>query len=140
MKTRPFWFYRQSGVIPYRVKDGRVEILLVTSRNRGRWVIPKGVIEIGMTAEQSAMKEAYEEAGIRGEIVGGAMGEFTYEKWNGLCIVEVFAMHVTEVLKQWPEDDERHRRWMDIDGAAEAVREDELREMIVQLAQMVPPV
>jgi 8-oxo-dGTP pyrophosphatase MutT (NUDIX family) len=72
MKTRPFWFYRQSGVIPYRISDGAIEVLLVSSRGGARWVVPKGVVEIGMMSPvESACREAYEEGGRQGECVGG---------------------------------------------------------------------
>ena len=127
MKTRPFWFYRQSGVIAYRLKDGRPEIVLVTSRNRRRWVIPKGVVEIGMSAVDSAAKEAYEEAGVRGEAHPEAIGSYEYNKWNGVCIVEVFLIRVTELLDEWPEDGERKRGWMTADEAVEAVQEEGLK-------------
>jgi 8-oxo-dGTP pyrophosphatase MutT (NUDIX family) len=130
MKTRPFWFYRQSGVIAYRLKDGTPEILLVTSRNRRRWVIPKGVVEIGMSAVESAAKEAYEEAGVRGEAFAEAIGSYEYSKWNGVCIVEVFLLQVTELLDEWPEGDERKRRWMRADEAIETLQEDGLKLLI----------
>jgi 8-oxo-dGTP pyrophosphatase MutT (NUDIX family) len=130
MKTRPFWFYRQSGVIAYRLKKGVPEILLVTSRNRRRWVIPKGVVEIGMSAVDSAAKEAYEEAGVRGEASPEAIGSYEYTKWNGICIVEVFPLHVTELLEEWPEEDERKRRWMSVDEAVEIVQEEGLKVLV----------
>jgi phosphohistidine phosphatase len=84
MKTRPFWFYRQSGVIPYRISDGAIEVLLVSSRGGARWVVPKGVVEIGMMSPvESACREAYEEGGVRGNASEAPIGEYTYEKWGG---------------------------------------------------------
>jgi phosphohistidine phosphatase len=82
MKTRPFWFYRQSGVIPCRISDGAIEVLLVSSRGGARWVVPKGVVEIGMSPVESACKEAYEEGGVRGNASEAPIGEYTSEKWG----------------------------------------------------------
>jgi 8-oxo-dGTP pyrophosphatase MutT (NUDIX family) len=134
MKTRPFWFYRQSGVIAYRINNGAPEILLVTSRNRRRWVIPKGVVEIGMSAVESAAKEAYEEAGVRGEACAEAIGSYEYTKWNGVCIVEVFLVHVTELLDEWPEKGERERGWMTVGEAVETLQEEGLKSLVQRFA------
>jgi 8-oxo-dGTP pyrophosphatase MutT (NUDIX family) len=137
MKTRPFWFYRQSGVIAYRMKDGAPEILLVTSRNRSRWVIPKGVVEIGMSPVESATKEAYEEAGVRGEASAEAIGSYEYTKWNGVCIVEVFLLHITELLDEWPEEGERERRWVAAEEAVEVLQEEGLKGLIRKVSPML---
>ena len=134
MRTRPFWFYRQSGVIAYRMNDGVPEILLVTSRNGRRWVTPKGVVEIGMSPAESAAKEAYEEAGVRGETRAEAIGSYEYTKWNGVCTVEVFLLHVAELLDEWPEENERKRRWMTVDEAVEVLQEDGLKLLIQRFA------
>lgn len=130
MKLKPGWFYRQSGVIPYRIVEGRVEVLLITSRRRGRWVIPKGVIDPGMSAVESARKEAYEEAGIRGELSPDPLGEYRYDKWGGTCTVKVFKMEVQEQLKAWPESASRRREWMTVEMAARAVNEPRLQKLI----------
>jgi 8-oxo-dGTP pyrophosphatase MutT (NUDIX family) len=130
MKTRPFWFYRQSGVIAYRMNDGAPEIVLVTSRNRHRWVIPKGVVEIGMSAVESAAKEAYEEAGVRGEADAEPIGSYEYSKWNGVCTVEIFLLRVTELLDEWPEEDERERRWVSVEEAVETLQEEGLKVLV----------
>jgi phosphohistidine phosphatase len=137
MKTRPFWFYRQSGVIPYRISDGAIEVLLVSSRGGARWVVPKGVVEIGMSPVESACKEAYEEGGVRGNASEAPIGEYTYEKWGGDCTVSVYLLRVSEVLDDWPESDERTRRWVSIGEASEAVREPGLRAMIGRLEDLV---
>ena len=68
MRTRPDHYYRQSAVIPYRLREGRVEILLITSRKGKRWVVPKGILEPELTPAESAAKEAREEAGVSGRI------------------------------------------------------------------------
>lgn len=133
MKTRPWWFYHQSGVIPYRLSGGVREVMLITSRRRARWIIPKGVVDPGKTPQESAQNEAYEEAGITGEISTAALGHYQYNKWGGVCTVKVYLMQVERVLDSWPEQEARERRWMTVEAAARNVRELQLKELILAL-------
>jgi len=137
MKTKPAWFYRQSGVIPYRMLDGSFEILLITSRRKGRWIIPKGIVEPELTVAESACKEAEEEAGVVGGVSAVPLGEYQYQKWGGECRVQVFALEVHTVLDTWPEAAVRKRQWMALDVAAQAVREPELQQLISTLPEMI---
>ncbi len=82
MTEVPEHFYTQSAVLPYRILDGRVEILLVSSRRKKRWVLPKGVVEPGLSAVESAVKEAWEEAGLEGLAASQTVGSYRYEKWG----------------------------------------------------------
>jgi phosphohistidine phosphatase len=135
MRTRPDYYYRQSAVIPYRPRSGGgVEILLITTRKRRRWIVPKGVVEPDLEPAESAVKEAFEEAGIRGSVAREPIGAFEYVKWGGTCRVSVFPMEVDEVLASWPEDF-RGREWMTPDRAADRVREPDLRELILTMAR-----
>jgi phosphohistidine phosphatase len=129
MATVPVWFYRQSGVIAARREDGRTEVLLVTSRKGKRWVIPKGVVEPGLSSAESAAKEAWEEAGVRGELRPEPVGSYEYPKWDGRCTVEVFLLEVQSVAESWPEA-HRSRRWAAPKEAAEAVREPALQDLL----------
>jgi 8-oxo-dGTP pyrophosphatase MutT (NUDIX family) len=71
----------QAGVIAYRIQDGKVRVLLMTSRDTGRWIIPRGNIKPGVTPCRAAEQEAYEEAGVRGTILGSnPLGMYTYSK------------------------------------------------------------
>src|SRR5262245_54999682 len=106
-------FIRQGAALP--VRNGRV--CLVTSSNGKRWVIPKGVIEPGQTAGETALQEAWEEAGLVGVLQPEPIGSYLYEKWCGTCHVTVFLMHVTEVVQEWPERDLRQRSWLGPTGA-----------------------
>jgi 8-oxo-dGTP pyrophosphatase MutT (NUDIX family) len=114
----PAWYYRQSGVVPFRRGTDGPEVLLITSRTSKRWIIPKGVVEPELTAAESALGEAFEEAGLKGRVVGPPLGSFTYAKWEGTCTVEVFAMAVDEIRDDWPERKERRRRWLSLAAAA----------------------
>jgi 8-oxo-dGTP pyrophosphatase MutT (NUDIX family) len=133
MKTSPWWFYKQSAAVPFRVMDDRVEVLLITSRGRKRWIVPKGVIDLGKTAAESAANEAFEEAGVRGQISAQPVGEYSYEKWGGTCRVKVFLLEVETVLDEWPEQKERAREWMTIERAAELLREEELKRVVLSI-------
>ncbi len=121
--------FRQSGVIPYRIKKGRVEILLVTSRSGKRWVIPKGIVEPHLSSRRSAAKEALEEAGIEGKLSRKSIGSYVYKKWSGTCEVEVFTMKVEQQRKKWQEQ-VRTRRWFSPAKAATRVDEKKLTQLI----------
>lgn len=128
----------QSAVLAYRKVSGGTEILLVTSRTRGRWVLPKGMITPGMTPAESALKEAWEEAGIVGVVTGRCLGMYRYMKSRRCdirsCAVQVFAMKVTAVLPRWPEQRLRRRRWMSIDEAICQVMNDDLKRLLVRFS------
>jgi 8-oxo-dGTP pyrophosphatase MutT (NUDIX family) len=127
----------QSGVIPYRLKDGKLEVMLITSRRRKRWVIPKGLIEWHMTAADSAIKEAWEEAGIWGTVTAAAVGSYHYHKWERTCRVEVYLLRVEHALDVWPEASFRKRKWFSPAKAAERVEEDELKQLLLRLPDVV---
>ena len=80
----------QYGALPYRLDDdGSVEVLLVTSRETKRWIIPKGWPIKGLKPSKAAAREAYEEAGVRGRIAGRAFGHYVYEKLLAACRTQV---------------------------------------------------
>jgi 8-oxo-dGTP pyrophosphatase MutT (NUDIX family) len=125
--------FPQSGVIPFRGTLQHLEILLVTSRSNKRWIIPKGLIEPGLSPQDSALQEAYEEAGIRGHIVGEELGHYQYRKWGGICVVTVYPMNVSEILKSWPESSMRSRKWFKLENCLNKIREKDLRNLIETL-------
>ncbi|WP_149535929.1 NUDIX hydrolase [Siccirubricoccus phaeus] len=131
---------RQCAALPLRELDGAVQVLLVTSRDTGRWVLPKGWTEARNLAAEQAAVEAFEEAGIRGIVAPTPIGSYEYEKriGNGRslpCRVEVFPMRVAELLEDWPERAERERRWFNLAEAAQAVEEGGLGRLMLQLAR-----
>jgi 8-oxo-dGTP pyrophosphatase MutT (NUDIX family) len=142
MQKKPDCWYNQSGVIPYRLNrqevcGRKIEVLLITSKKRKHWVVPKGIIELSMTPQDSAAKEAFEEAGITGCVSDTSAGAYTYTKWGGTCRVEVFPFEVTAVLNEWPESDIRDRQWMSIKEAASRVRENSLKDILRKLPEIV---
>ena len=132
-KTKPDWMYRQSAVIPYRRAADGLEVLLITSRKGKRWVLPKGVVEPHLTPPQSAAQEAFEEAGIRGTVDERPLGSYSYEKWGGVCEVQVFAMAVTDQLEEWPEAFMRRREWLPRVRATERLDEADLKAILDEL-------
>lgn len=129
--------YRQSGVVPFRQGPAGPEVLLITSRTRKRWIIPKGIVEPDLTPAESALNEAYEEAGVKGRVAGPGLGTFSYAKWEGLCTVEVFPMAVDEELEDWPERDERTRRWFPLLEAAGQADDPAAGALIRRLGEML---
>jgi 8-oxo-dGTP pyrophosphatase MutT (NUDIX family) len=122
-------FIRQAAALP--VRNGK--ICLVTSSNGKRWVIPKGLIDPGQTAAESALQEAWEEAGLVGLLEQEPLGSFLYEKWCGTCHVVVFLMQVTDVASIWPERELRQRVWLSPAGALSRIDDPGLAD-IVRLA------
>jgi 8-oxo-dGTP pyrophosphatase MutT (NUDIX family) len=96
----------------------------------GTWIFPKGFIEDQLSAQQSAEKEAYEEAGIEGHVLDLLLGEYTYNKWGGTCHVKVFPLHVTKIFDEWPEDDLRDRKWMSLKDAIDIIEKSELQMLL----------
>jgi hypothetical protein len=130
---------RQIAVLPYRFAggktDGSTEIMLITSRETKRWVIPKGNPMNGMARHASAAIEAEEEAGVIGAVCPTSIGSYEYRKRrsNGAAImynVEVFPLAVTHELSEWKEQHERERKWFSFDEAAAAVDEEDLQALI----------
>ena len=128
--------YHQSGVIPYRDhrKHG-LELLLITSRNSKKWIFPKGIVESRLSPQDSAAKEAYEEAGIRGKIDPELFGSFTYKKWDGTCRVLLYLMQVKKELKSWPENDFRKRQWFPFEIAKELVNPKPVQKLLYTLPE-----
>jgi 8-oxo-dGTP pyrophosphatase MutT (NUDIX family) len=116
----------QAGVIP--IRDGK--ICLVTSSNGQRWVIPKGMIDLGHSAKRAAIIEAWEEAGLSGDTYDNPLGIYHYEKDGRRYRVTVFRMDVTEEAGQWPEMG-RQRIWLTPEQAIDHVVEMELRTLIL---------
>ena len=132
----PDYFYNQSAVIPYRCEGGELEVLMISSRKRRRWVVPKGVVERNLSARSSATKEALEEAGIEGTVSSEPIGTYRYKKWGGVCRVDVYLMHVEKVRTHW-EESYRNRLWLSLQQAVERTDEKALRALIHALPQLV---
>ena len=129
----------QIAALPLRrAKPGRLEVLMVTSRDTGRWVMPKGWEMDGHKPWAAAEIEALEEAGAVGHISKTSIGHYSYGKVldDGTvlpCRVQVFPMVVEKLKRRWKERDERKRRWFTPKAAAKRVHEPELAELLLSL-------
>lgn len=126
--------FKQSAVVPYRLVKGEIEILLITTR-KGRWIIPKGIIEPGLSAAESAAKEALEEAGAMGELDENEIGNYSYEKWGGICHVRVFLLRATKLLDTWDEQSFRRRQWLPLKEAIATVQDEALRKVLKRVGR-----
>ena len=136
LRDRPAYYYTQSSVIPYRVQDADVEILVILSSQKKHFVVPKGIKDPGLSPQNSAAKEAWEEAGVKGRVMDPAIGSYRYEKWGAVCTVDVYAMEVTDVVREheWLES-HRGREWVSPEEAAKRLKQKELVPMVLALAE-----
>jgi 8-oxo-dGTP pyrophosphatase MutT (NUDIX family) len=125
--------FSQSAVIPYRISKKGLEILLITSLKKKNWIVPKGYLEFNLTPFESAKKEAYEEAGVLGSNETLEVGSFKLDKPIGHCMIKVFTMEVYEVLEDYPEINDRKRKWFTPEEAVKAISIPEIGEMIKEL-------
>jgi ADP-ribose pyrophosphatase YjhB (NUDIX family) len=129
----------QSGALPYRVgKNGKIRVLLVTTGQRGRWSIPKGAAEPYLTLGENAAKEAFEEAGVIGEIAAQSSGMFRANKREGIIegVIEVwiYLLRVEKALEDWPEKGRRRTKWVRPAEAAKTLREPLLSRLCLELS------
>ena len=120
----------QTALIPFRFRDKGLEILLITSIHKKKWIIPKGIVEEGQTDRETAHNEAFEEAGIGGNLLPDLWGSYEEEKWGGLCRIKVFAMKVRSLADHWPERDLRSREWFEARKAAQLLANKELKRIV----------
>jgi len=126
----------QYAALPFRRHSSSgTEVMLVTSRGTGRWIIPKGWPMKRKAPHAAAAREALEEAGVVGQIDKQPIGSFSHEKLlkkgeTIVCDVQVFALEVTHQRKTWPEKGKRSVQWFSRAEAARTVREPVLRDII----------
>lgn len=136
----------QYAALCYRVrkKRGTLEVLLITSRDTGRWVIPKGWPMTGRRPYEVAVREAFEEAGVKGRINKTSIGHYMYRKGmaGGLkteCKVRVYALEVASLATNFPEKGQRRLEWVSCEEAAGRVHEPGLKELFLSFeATFVP--
>jgi 8-oxo-dGTP pyrophosphatase MutT (NUDIX family) len=129
----------QVAALPYRVNDGRIEVLLVTSRETGRWLIPKGGVMKGKAPWDAAAQEALEEAGVEGKVARHPLGQYTYWKRKSdhfaLYKVDVYGLKVRRQLDTWPEQGQRDLQWVDVALAPDRILEPALADLIRRLPE-----
>jgi len=131
-------FVQQYAALCFRsLAGGGIEILVVTSRDSGRWIIPKGWPMKRRKSYEAAEIEALQEAGVRGKVRKKPVGSYTYLKLLddgdvAPCVVDVFQIEVTDVAEKFKEKGERIIAWVSPDEAARRVREIELKSLLVE--------
>jgi 8-oxo-dGTP pyrophosphatase MutT (NUDIX family) len=125
-----------------RQHDGSCQVLLVTSRDTGRWIIPKGWRAKRLRDHEAAAREAEEEAGVSGKVKSKPIGNYVYPKFDQTGArslrVAVFLLRVRHERDRWPEQDQRRRAWFDVRKAAKEVRESGLQTLMKRLEYSVP--
>jgi len=136
LRDRPAYYYTQSSVIPYRLNKGKPEVLIIQSSKKKHFVVPKGIKDPGATDQESAAKEAWEEAGVEGKVGADPLGSYVYDKWGAECTCYVYAMEVTRVLPddEWHES-HRGRQWVTPEDAAANLKQSELGPMVLALTE-----
>ncbi len=131
LRERPAYYYRQVAVLPYRLADGGIELLMVLSRKRKHWILPKGISDPGLSLAAVAEQEAREAAGVEGELSASSLGSYRYRKWGAECTVELFPLRVTRELDEgrW-EECHRERQWVSPKQALKRLKQAELRQMV----------
>lgn len=137
--TEPEAVATQVGALCWRMSGGDLRVLMVTSRDTGRWVIPKGWPMPGRAPHDAAAREAWEEAGVMGGADAAVVGSYTYDKAlsdgrSVTCFVAVYAVSVRKLAGAFPEKRQRKRRWMTLAEAAGAVQEAALARLLLDFA------
>lgn len=132
----------QVAALPFRVRDCVLEVMLITSRETGRWIIPKGWAQSGRKAHAASAREARDEAGIVGKITKRPIGTFRYQKRLSpdqeiTCKVRVFPFEVGEVRSEWLEQADRQRCWLPVAEAAHRVADSGLRKLLLKLPRLL---
>lgn len=125
---------RQYGVLPWREdRHGRAQVLLITPRGGSRWTVPKGWPAANRASYLSAALNAFEEAGVIGEVLSHPLATYRYMKEGDAkqhrCVA-LFGFRVVGTLTNWPKRGERTRRWFSLSEAADAVDDRELAQII----------
>ncbi|WP_315700817.1 MULTISPECIES: NUDIX hydrolase [unclassified Bradyrhizobium] len=130
---------KQVAALPFRIEDMELSILLITTRGKRRWSVPKGWPIARKRPHRTAAVEAYEEAGLRGKISRRAVGQFKHRKRKGkrkiTCEVQLFPLEVRKQHTRWPERGQRKVIWLPAAKAARRIRQAKLRELIESFAR-----
>jgi 8-oxo-dGTP pyrophosphatase MutT (NUDIX family) len=121
---------QQAAVIPFRSAGKKVEICLIRRKGSKKWGIPKGFVDRGDSSKDAALKEALEEAGLKGRLVGDPVGNYEYRKWGTKLDVTVYLMEVKEEEDDWDEADIRERRWTSLKDATVLLEEHPVQPLI----------
>jgi len=128
---------KQYAALPFRKHQNRVEVLLITTRTKRRWSVPKGWPIERQTPHGTAAIEAFEEAGLVGKVAAFEVGRFKHRKQKKKqevrCDVRIFPLQVLAEHAEWPEKGQRRRRWLPLADAAQLAHKNGLKRAIANL-------
>ncbi len=128
--------FHLAGAVPWRKTEDGLKILLITTRDRPLdddypwWIVPQGGVEPGQTAQEAAIVETWEEAGVRGVASQEPFAYYDYPTGTGRCRVDIFEIEVEAVEDDWPESHERRRVWLSAEDALETISGETLRSIL----------
>ena len=136
--------FLQVAALCYQGTGSDLRVLLITSRETKRWFVPKGWPMKRLSKGEAALREAYEEAGVEGEITGKSLGFFNYSKMlrDGhaiRCSVQVFPVEVTKLKKKYPELGQRKRKWFKPKKAARRISDPQMGVLLRKFARQANP-
>jgi 8-oxo-dGTP pyrophosphatase MutT (NUDIX family) len=121
---------QQAAAIAVRRRARSLQVCLIRRKDSGTWGIPKGVVDRGDTREETALNEAWEEAGLKGRLIGDAIGTYKYKKWDKTLRVAVYVMEVLDQADTWEEAGFRERRWTSFEKAAARLTRHPVRPLL----------
>lgn len=138
MANKPDWLNERSAAIPIIMDNDGIKVVLVTTKPKenNNWIFPKGQVELGMTAHDSAAKEAFEEAGVAGHISPTQFDEYQHNKWGGKMCVKVYKLEVVKIYDVWLEMQDRNRQIVTLDSAIEMVQATQKQTLLKLKQQM----
>ena len=128
--------FHLAGAVPWRKTEDGLEILLITARDKPLdednfwWIVPQGGVEPGQTAQEAAIAETWEEAGVRGVASEEPIARYEYDIGAGRCKVDIFEIEVNVVEDDWPESHERRRVWLSPKDALDTISGDTLKSVL----------
>ncbi len=128
----------QAGVIPFRRRNGKLEVCVITSMRKGNWGFPKGNVDPCSSSKGAALREAEEEAGLHGTIVGDQLGAYRYKKRGGDFRVTAYLMKVDRTELHWCEATLRERRWVPADEALKILSRGEWKQLLSAALERLP--
>ncbi len=133
-------YVSQSGALPYTVVEDQIVFLLITSRRTGRWIFPKGAVTQGLTPWDSAAREAFEEAGVEGQVEQSPIGSYRAVKHGirpSVIEVAIYPLKVERQHEEWPEMRQRHRHWAILPEAKRLITDKSVADLAVRLSKRI---
>jgi 8-oxo-dGTP pyrophosphatase MutT (NUDIX family) len=138
MVTRTYdAFPEQAAAFPVRRAGRDIQVCLIRRKTAGAWSIPKGLVDAGDTHEETALNEAWEEAGISGRLLGKAVGTYRYKKWGTKLTVAVYVMEVLHQESHWEEAQIRERMWTSFAKAIDLLSDHPIAPLLDRVRAMV---